>query len=135
VGLIEVTLSLLPLVRRARGRVVNVASVVGRIALVGGGYCLSKYGVEAFSDSLRYPLSRPPVPLPAAAPCRQRAAPRLVCKGAGERLSAAAGSAGVFCGHCLCRRVPTSSAQLLAALQLWFPEPPDARDKSRSERR
>uniref|UniRef100_A0A8B9IAE7 Retinol dehydrogenase 16 n=1 Tax=Anser brachyrhynchus TaxID=132585 RepID=A0A8B9IAE7_9AVES len=53
VGLIEVTLSLLPLVRRARGRVVNVASVMGRIALVGGGYCPSKYGVEAFSDSLR----------------------------------------------------------------------------------
>lgn len=53
VGLIEVTLSFLPLVRRARGRVVNVASMVGRIALVGGGYCPSKYGVEAFSDSLR----------------------------------------------------------------------------------
>ncbi|XP_035426148.1 retinol dehydrogenase 16-like isoform X2 [Cygnus atratus] len=56
VGLIEVTLSLLPLVRRARGRVVNVASMVGRIALVGGGYCVSKYGVEAFSDSLRREL-------------------------------------------------------------------------------
>uniref|UniRef100_A0A8B9DK27 Retinol dehydrogenase 16 n=1 Tax=Anser cygnoides TaxID=8845 RepID=A0A8B9DK27_ANSCY len=53
VGLIEVTLSLLPLVRRARGRVVNVASVMGRIAFFGGGYCPSKYGVEAFSDSLR----------------------------------------------------------------------------------
>uniref|UniRef100_A0A8B9T0E9 Uncharacterized protein n=1 Tax=Anas platyrhynchos TaxID=8839 RepID=A0A8B9T0E9_ANAPL len=56
VGLIEVTLSFLPLVRRARGRVVNVASMVGRIALVGGGYCPSKYGVEAFSDSLRREL-------------------------------------------------------------------------------
>ncbi|XP_032060617.1 retinol dehydrogenase 16-like [Aythya fuligula] len=53
VGLIEVTLSFLPLVRRARGRVVNVASVMGRIAFFGGGYCPSKYGVEAFSDSLR----------------------------------------------------------------------------------
>ncbi|XP_035426179.1 retinol dehydrogenase 16-like [Cygnus atratus] len=53
VGLIEVTLSLLPLVRRAQGRVVNVASVMGRIALFGGGYCPSKYGVEAFSDTLR----------------------------------------------------------------------------------
>uniref|UniRef100_A0A493TLP7 Uncharacterized protein n=1 Tax=Anas platyrhynchos platyrhynchos TaxID=8840 RepID=A0A493TLP7_ANAPP len=133
VGLIEVTLSFLPLVRRARGRVVNVASMVGRIALVGGGYCPSKYGVEAFSDSLRYPQSQPPVPLPAPIPA---AVPGLVCKGAGERLSGAAGSAGMICGHCLCRRVPTSSAQLLAALQLWFlPEPPDARDKSRSEQR
>ncbi|NXL90893.1 RDH7 dehydrogenase, partial [Alectura lathami] len=53
VGLIEVTLSLLPLVRRARGRVVNVASVMGRLSSFGGGYCPSKYGVEAFSDSLR----------------------------------------------------------------------------------
>ncbi|NXO53850.1 RDH16 dehydrogenase, partial [Aramus guarauna] len=53
VGLIEVTLSLLPLVKRARGRVVNVASVMGRISFFGGGYCISKFGVEAFSDSLR----------------------------------------------------------------------------------
>ncbi|NXK15021.1 RDH16 dehydrogenase, partial [Herpetotheres cachinnans] len=53
VGLIEVTLSLLPLVRRARGRVVNVASVMGRVSCFGGGYCISKFGVEAFSDSLR----------------------------------------------------------------------------------
>ncbi|NWS24467.1 RDH16 dehydrogenase, partial [Polioptila caerulea] len=56
VGLVEVTLSLLPLVRRARGRVVNVASVMGRVSFFGGGYCPSKYGVEAFSDSLRREL-------------------------------------------------------------------------------
>ncbi|XP_059575313.1 retinol dehydrogenase 16-like isoform X2 [Alligator mississippiensis] len=56
VGLIEVTLSLLPLVRRARGRVVNMASGAGRLSLTGGGYCPSKYGVEAFSDSLRREL-------------------------------------------------------------------------------
>ncbi|XP_068853657.1 retinol dehydrogenase 16-like [Aphelocoma coerulescens] len=57
VGLVEVTLSLLPLVRRARGRVVNVASVMGRVSCFGGGYCISKYGVEAFSDSLRLEMS------------------------------------------------------------------------------
>nr|XP_019597987.1 PREDICTED: retinol dehydrogenase 16-like [Rhinolophus sinicus] len=56
-GVIEVTLSLLPLVRKARGRVVNVASVLGRVSLYGGGYCISKYGVEAFSDSLRREIS------------------------------------------------------------------------------
>lgn len=53
-GLVEVTLSLLSLVRKARGRVVNVSSIMGRLSLFGGGYCISKYGVEAFSDSLRY---------------------------------------------------------------------------------
>ncbi|XP_031205364.1 retinol dehydrogenase 16 [Mastomys coucha] len=55
-GVIDVTLNMLPLVRKARGRVVNVASVMGRVSLVGGGYCISKYGVEAFSDSLRREL-------------------------------------------------------------------------------
>ncbi|XP_078390796.1 retinol dehydrogenase 5 [Cetorhinus maximus] len=53
IGLMEVTLTFLPLVKKARGRVVNVASVMGRISLAGGGYCLSKWGVESFSDSLR----------------------------------------------------------------------------------
>uniref|UniRef100_A0A8C9AM82 Retinol dehydrogenase 16 n=1 Tax=Prolemur simus TaxID=1328070 RepID=A0A8C9AM82_PROSS len=56
-GMIEVTLSLLPLVRKARGRVVNMSSIAGRLSLVGGGYSISKYGVEAFSDSLRRELS------------------------------------------------------------------------------
>ncbi|KAA0715424.1 Retinol dehydrogenase 7 [Triplophysa tibetana] len=52
-GVIEVTLTFLPLLKKAQGRVVNVASILGRLALIGGGYCLSKWGVEAFSDSLR----------------------------------------------------------------------------------
>ncbi|XP_076776651.1 retinol dehydrogenase 7-like isoform X2 [Arvicanthis niloticus] len=56
-GMIEVTLSMLPLVRKARGRVVNVSSVMGRVSFGCGGYCISKYGVEAFSDSLRRELS------------------------------------------------------------------------------
>ncbi|XP_041526765.1 retinol dehydrogenase 16-like isoform X2 [Microtus oregoni] len=56
-GVIEVTLSMLPLVRKARGRVVNVSSIMGRVSFFGGGYSISKYGVEAFSDSLRRELS------------------------------------------------------------------------------
>ncbi|XP_052021685.1 retinol dehydrogenase 16-like [Apodemus sylvaticus] len=57
-GMIEVTLNILPLVRKARGRVVNVSSIMGRVCFgVCGGYCISKYGVEAFSDSLRRELS------------------------------------------------------------------------------
>ncbi|XP_040912451.1 retinol dehydrogenase 1 isoform X2 [Toxotes jaculatrix] len=52
-GVIEVTFQFLPLLKKAQGRVVNVASILGRLSLIGGGYCLSKYGVEAFSDSLR----------------------------------------------------------------------------------
>ncbi|XP_053907365.1 retinol dehydrogenase 5 [Cuculus canorus] len=52
-GAIEVTLELLPLLKRARGRVVNTSSVLGRLSANGGGYCISKYCIEAFSDSLR----------------------------------------------------------------------------------
>ncbi|XP_074515462.1 dehydrogenase/reductase SDR family member 9 [Sebastes fasciatus] len=52
-GVIDVTLSVLPLIKKARGRVVNVASVFGRVTPFGGPYCVSKYGVESFNDSLR----------------------------------------------------------------------------------
>ncbi|NXJ58187.1 RDH16 dehydrogenase, partial [Spizaetus tyrannus] len=53
VGLIEVTLSLLPLVQQAWGQ---VASVTGRVSFFGRGYCISKYGVEIFSNSLRHEM-------------------------------------------------------------------------------
>uniref|UniRef100_A0A8B9WK45 Short chain dehydrogenase/reductase family 9C member 7 n=1 Tax=Bos mutus grunniens TaxID=30521 RepID=A0A8B9WK45_BOSMU len=56
VGLIEVTLHMLPMVKKARGRVVNMSSCGGRVAVIGGGYCISKFGVEAFSDSIRREL-------------------------------------------------------------------------------
>lgn len=52
-GVVAVTISVLPLIKKAKGRVVNVASVFGRISPYGGPYCLAKYGVEAFNDSLR----------------------------------------------------------------------------------
>ncbi|XP_076026187.1 retinol dehydrogenase 16-like [Genypterus blacodes] len=56
-GVIDVTLSVLPLIKKAKGRVVNVASVFGRISPFGGPYCVSKYGVESFSDSLRLAMA------------------------------------------------------------------------------
>ncbi|XP_067270856.1 retinol dehydrogenase 5 isoform X1 [Pseudorasbora parva] len=52
-GVIEMTMNFFPLVKKARGRVVNVASVLGRVAANGGGYCISKFAVESFSDCLR----------------------------------------------------------------------------------
>ncbi|XP_063111049.1 17-beta-hydroxysteroid dehydrogenase type 6-like [Cavia porcellus] len=56
IGMTEVTLNMLPLVRKARGRIVNVASVMGRVAMSPASYSCSKYGVEAFSDVLRREL-------------------------------------------------------------------------------
>ncbi|OBS68110.1 hypothetical protein A6R68_03348, partial [Neotoma lepida] len=51
-GMVQVTLSMLPLVKKARGRIVNVSSALGRISFCAGFYSCSKYGVEAFSDVL-----------------------------------------------------------------------------------
>jgi NAD(P)-dependent dehydrogenase (short-subunit alcohol dehydrogenase family) len=57
VGHVAVTQAFLPLLRRARGRVVNVGSVGGRMALpFNGPYHASKYAMEAFTDSLRAEL-------------------------------------------------------------------------------
>ncbi|NXS54817.1 RDH7 dehydrogenase, partial [Brachypteracias leptosomus] len=52
-GLIEITLKLLPLLKKAKGRVVNLINTTGLMAFVGGGYKLSTWGMEAFSDTLR----------------------------------------------------------------------------------
>uniref|UniRef100_A0A3P8THP1 3-hydroxybutyrate dehydrogenase, type 1 n=1 Tax=Amphiprion percula TaxID=161767 RepID=A0A3P8THP1_AMPPE len=56
-GTIRVTKAVLPLIRRAKGRVVNLASMYGRMGnAMRSPYCVSKYGVEAFSDCLRYEM-------------------------------------------------------------------------------
>jgi len=53
-GLIDVAMTFLPLVKKERGRVVNMASVAGRISVpVLIPYCVSKHGIEAFTDGLR----------------------------------------------------------------------------------
>ncbi|XP_045607758.1 D-beta-hydroxybutyrate dehydrogenase, mitochondrial isoform X2 [Procambarus clarkii] len=57
-GLMAVTKTFLPLVRKAKGRVVNVASVAGRMsARFMAPYCASKYAVEGFSDALRQEMN------------------------------------------------------------------------------
>ena len=59
-GMIRVTKAFLPLVRQSRGRIVNMSSVMGRHAFGSMPYTIAKYGVEAFSDKLRYGLVCPP---------------------------------------------------------------------------
>lgn len=57
VGLVAVTQAFLPALRRSRGRVVNISSTSGRMALpFGGPYAASKFALEAISDSLRREL-------------------------------------------------------------------------------
>ena len=50
VGQVAVTQALLPALRRGRGRIVNVSSIGGRVALpLLGAYAMSKFGLEGFS--------------------------------------------------------------------------------------
>jgi NAD(P)-dependent dehydrogenase (short-subunit alcohol dehydrogenase family) len=57
VGQVAVTQKFLPLLRKGGGRVVNVSSIGGRVALpFVGPYAASKFGLEAVSDSLRREL-------------------------------------------------------------------------------
>lgn len=53
-GMVSVTRAFLPLLKRTKGRVVNIASCLGRVAIRGAAaYCISKFSVQAFSDTLR----------------------------------------------------------------------------------
>ncbi|HKP30447.1 MAG TPA: SDR family oxidoreductase [Gemmatimonadales bacterium] len=56
-GLVDVTQSFLPLLRKAKGRIVNIGSIAGRITTpLMGPYCASKHAVEAITDALRLEL-------------------------------------------------------------------------------
>lgn len=53
-GVVRVTKAFLPLIRKAKGRIVNCTSVKGRLSLpTNTAYNITKYGVETFSDGLR----------------------------------------------------------------------------------
>jgi NAD(P)-dependent dehydrogenase (short-subunit alcohol dehydrogenase family) len=57
VGAVAVTQAFLPLLKAARGRIVNVSSIAARLALpFMGAYAASKFALEAISDSLRREL-------------------------------------------------------------------------------
>ncbi|MFW6079639.1 MAG: SDR family oxidoreductase [Gemmatimonadota bacterium] len=57
VGQLAVTQAVLPAIRRARGRIVNVGSVAGRATLpLVGAYAASKHALEAMTDALRMEL-------------------------------------------------------------------------------
>jgi NAD(P)-dependent dehydrogenase (short-subunit alcohol dehydrogenase family) len=57
IGQVAVTQAFLPQLRAARGRIVNVSSIGGRVAVpLLGAYAASKFGLEGLSDSLRREL-------------------------------------------------------------------------------
>jgi NAD(P)-dependent dehydrogenase (short-subunit alcohol dehydrogenase family) len=57
IGVQALTQALLPLLRRSRGRIVNVSSGNGKLSMpFSGAYCASKFALEALSDALRMEL-------------------------------------------------------------------------------
>jgi len=58
IGQMAVTQAFIPALRRARGRIVNVSSIGGRVSLpLVSAYNASKFGLEGMSDSLRRELA------------------------------------------------------------------------------
>ena len=64
IGQVAVTQAFLPLIRRGKGRIVNVGSIGGHLVLpLHGAYSASKFGMEAVSDALRLELRQWRVPV------------------------------------------------------------------------
>jgi NAD(P)-dependent dehydrogenase (short-subunit alcohol dehydrogenase family) len=58
VGQLAVTQAFLPLLRKARGRIVNISSLAGELTTpFNGAYSAAKHGIEAFSNALRMELT------------------------------------------------------------------------------
>jgi len=57
IGLLSVTQAFLPLLRQSRGRIVNIGSVLGRLAIpFMGAYSASKFALEGLTDAFRIEL-------------------------------------------------------------------------------
>ncbi|XP_038075908.1 D-beta-hydroxybutyrate dehydrogenase, mitochondrial-like [Patiria miniata] len=53
-GMVRVTKAFLPLIRKSKGRIVNMSSVLGRFSSpYCAAYCMTKYAVQSFTDVLR----------------------------------------------------------------------------------
>ena len=56
-GAVSMTKAFLPLLKQSQGRVVNVSSCLGLISMPNlASYCMSKFALRSFSDSLRREL-------------------------------------------------------------------------------
>lgn len=58
-AVVNITRLFLPLIRKSRGRVINISSISAHIAAPFlGPYCTSKFAIRAFTDALRREVSR-----------------------------------------------------------------------------
>ncbi|EDV27167.1 17-beta-hydroxysteroid dehydrogenase type 6 [Trichoplax sp. H2] len=83
-GSVAITTAFLPLVKKSRGRIVNIGSILGRISTAGcSAYSISKYGLMAFSDALRREMKYFGVTVHTVEPGYFRT--NMICGGALER--------------------------------------------------
>ena len=83
-GSVAVTTAFLQLVKKSRGRIINIGSVLGRVSTAGcSAYSISKYGLMAFSDSLRREMKHFGVTVHTIEPGYFRT--NMICGGALER--------------------------------------------------
>jgi NAD(P)-dependent dehydrogenase (short-subunit alcohol dehydrogenase family) len=76
-GHVAVTQALLPFLHRSRGRIVNISSVGGKVAMATyGPYAGTKFALEAVSDSLRRELAPHGVQVVVVEPGAVRCGPR-----------------------------------------------------------
>ncbi|XP_052094556.1 D-beta-hydroxybutyrate dehydrogenase, mitochondrial-like [Mytilus californianus] len=58
-GQIAIVKAFLPMIRKSKGRIVNVSSVIGRFSWPGfSNYVITKHGVETLTDSLRLEMAK-----------------------------------------------------------------------------
>lgn len=83
-GSVAVTTAFLQLVKKSRGRIVNIGSILGRVSTAGcSAYSISKYGLVAFSDALRREMKPFGVSVHTIEPGYFRT--NMICGGALER--------------------------------------------------
>ena len=84
IGQVAVIQAFLPLLRKARGRIVNIGSIGGLTTIpFGGALCASKHAVEAINDALRMELRQWGISVSLVAPgsIHTNAADRMVADG------------------------------------------------------
>jgi len=58
-GAIRLTRTMLPLIKQAQGRVLNISSLLGRISMEGlGAYSISKHAMVAYTNTLRLEMKK-----------------------------------------------------------------------------
>ncbi|XP_033102934.1 D-beta-hydroxybutyrate dehydrogenase, mitochondrial-like isoform X2 [Anneissia japonica] len=80
-GMVRVTKAAIPMLQESKGRIVNIGSICGLASFpFSAPYCISKYGIESFTDVLRIELSKWSIKTMLIQPGNFGSATRLITK-------------------------------------------------------